>query len=343
MTAKLPKISVRLHGGMTPAACVTLAQVAEAAGFAGIWFAENAFARGIMPAAAACAGATQRLAINAGVFNPFGRHPTMIAMEIGALDEWSNGRASLSLGSGIAAATEKIGFDPSKPMPAMRDTLTIVRGLLRGETVNHSGPAFSARNVKLDYAPRADIPIYLAGRGELTVKLAGELADGLLVSNMCSVAFAGRIAEVMRTRRQAAGRAGSGAVVQYMPCAVHRDGDKAMAAGKRAVGEMLPGFWALAQRVAPAKEALLSGTGIAEEEFAAAVARLRAGEDAAAVLDERYANAFSLVGTPDECLASAARYAEAGITELALTFGGPAAREAIEALAGALAKHGQGS
>ena len=39
----LPKISLRLHGGMRPAECVELARAAEAAGFAGIWFAENAF------------------------------------------------------------------------------------------------------------------------------------------------------------------------------------------------------------------------------------------------------------------------------------------------------------
>jgi 5,10-methylenetetrahydromethanopterin reductase len=335
--AKLPKISIRLHGGMTPAACVELAQAAETAGFAGLWFAENAFARGIMPAAAACAGATRRLRINAGVFNPFARHPSMIAMEIGALDEWSNGRTTLSLGSGIASATEKIGFDPAKPLPAMRDTLTIVRGLLRGEEVNYAGPAFSARNVKLGYTPRPDIPIYLAGRGDLTVKLAGELADGLLVSNMCSVAFAGRAAEVMQARRQAAGRTGRGAVVQYKPSAVHRDAFEAMAAGKRAVGEMLPGFWALGQRVGSAKEALLAGTGITEAEFASAAARLRAGEDAVAVLDERYARAFSLTGTPEQCLRAAVRCAEAGVTELALTFGGSGAREAMFALTVVLA------
>ncbi len=333
----LPKISIRLHGGVTPAACAELAQAADAAGFAGVWFAENAFARGILPAAAACAVTTRRLTINAGVFNPFSRHPAMMAMEIGALDELSQGRATLSVGSGIASATEKIGFSAGKPVPAMRDTITIVRALLRGEEVDHDGPAFSAKKVKLDYKPRADIPLYLAGRGDLTVKLAGELADGLLVSNMCSVAFAGRIAALMQARRKAAGRAGSGAVVQYMPCAVHSDAGIALAAGKRAVGAMLPGFWALGQRLGSAKEALLAGTGIAESDFASAATRLRAGEDAADVLDERFVKAFALAGTPSDCLADARRYAEAGVTELALTFEGPTALQDINAFREAIA------
>ena len=91
---ELPTISIRVDGSMHPAECVELAKAAEAAGLTGVWFAENAFARGILPAATACALATEKIRINAGVFNPFSRHPTMMAMEIGALDEISNGRTS---------------------------------------------------------------------------------------------------------------------------------------------------------------------------------------------------------------------------------------------------------
>ena len=98
---ELPDISIRVDGSMTPSECVALARAAEACGLVGVWFAENAFSRGILPAAAACAMATKKLRINAGVFNPYSRHPTVMAMEIGALDELSNRRASLSIGAGI--------------------------------------------------------------------------------------------------------------------------------------------------------------------------------------------------------------------------------------------------
>ncbi len=333
----LPKISLRLHGSMTPAECVELAGAAEAAGFAGIWFAENAFTRGILPAAAACAVATKRLQINAGVFNPFSRHPTMMAMEIGALDELSDGRATLGIGAGIASATAKLGISAEKPLPALRDSIAIVRGLLRGEEVDHTGTAFSARKVKLDYTPRRDIPILLAGRGDLTARLAGEAADGLIISNMCSAAFSRRIADLAQTSRRAAGRLGAFRVVQYLPCGVHRDRAVATAAAKRAVGGMVPGFWALGQKLNSARDALLTGTGITAEEFAAAAARLRAGDDAGAVLDERYIAAFSLAGTPAECLTTAATYAAVGVTELAVTIEGPEATERIALLGAALA------
>lgn len=334
---ELPHISLRLHGSMPAADCVALAKMAEELGFAGIWFAENAFARGILPAAAVCAAATSRLQINTGVFNPFSRHPTMMAMEIGALDELSKGRATLSIGSGIIAAVGKIGFDAHKPLPALRDTLTIVRGLLRGEEVDHVGPAFSARKVKLDFAPRADIAIFLAGRGNLTTKLAGEAADGLIISNMCSPEFAREVAELTRASRNAAGRSGEGRVIQYMPCAVGEDRAEAAKTAKRAIGTMLPGFWSLGQKLDSAKKGLITGTHIAEAEFATAAARLQAGEDAADVLDERYVTAFSLAGTPEDCLVAARRYRVAGVTELALTFDGLTARENIQRLGNVLA------
>ena len=45
----LPKLSVRLHGGIEPGRCITLAKTAEAQGFHSVWFAENAFNRGVLP------------------------------------------------------------------------------------------------------------------------------------------------------------------------------------------------------------------------------------------------------------------------------------------------------
>lgn len=336
----LPRISIRVDGSITAQECVELAQAADAAGLAGVWFAENAFARGILPAAAACAVATRRLRINAGVFNPYSRHPALMAMEIGALDELSGGRVGVSIGAGIMAATEKMGLKADKPVPALRDALAILRGLLTGKELDYSGQYYSAKKIKLEHPARPDIPIYLAGRGDLTVKLAGEAADGLIVSNMCSAAFAGRVAELMRTSRRAAGLTSSGEVIQYMPASTLSDSSQAKDAAKRTIGEMLPRFWALGQKLASAKEALVSGTRISDAEFSDSAARIRAGEDPAKVLDDRYAEAFSVCGTPEECLALAKIYKANGVDELALTFSGPTAKEEIAAIGAALVRIG---
>ena len=319
--AATPRLAVRLHGGMPVAQCVAQAKAAEAAGFASLWFAENPFARGIVPAATACALATRRIAIGAGVFNPYGRHPSVIAMEIGALDEVAGGRARLAIGAGVGSAIERMGLSYARPLTAVAEATAIIRALLRGEQVTYRGKLFSLEGVKLAYAPRRDIAIYMAGRGDAALKLAGECADGLVLSNMCAPGFAARAVAQVASAAHAAGRP-TPAVVQYMPCCIDDDRGAAVRAAKHAIAEMLPGYWALGERVPSARAALLEGAGIAATEFAAAAARLRAGEAPETALDERYVAAFTLAGTPADCSARLAQAARAGPAELALTFEG---------------------
>jgi 5,10-methylenetetrahydromethanopterin reductase len=323
----LPKLSVRLHGGLPASECVAQAKAAEAGGFASVWFAENMFARGILPAAAACAVATQRIGIGAGVFNPYNRHPSLIAMEIGALDELAGGRVRLGIGSGVGSAVERIGLSYARPVTALGEAIGIVRALLRGDEVSFAGEVFKVDRVKLDYVPRRDIAIFMAGRGDRSLALCGERADGLLVSNMCTAAFVARSAAQVGEAAARAGRSGAPGIVRYMPCCVRADRAEAIAGAKRAVGEMLPAYWRLGQRLEGAKQALTMESGISEAEFAAAAEQLRAGEDAASVLDQRFVAAFAIAGTAADCAAQVAACSTAGVTELALTFsdGNPAA------------------
>ena len=259
------------------------------------------------------------------MFNPFSRHPVQIAMEIGALDELAQGRTRLGLGSGLRPPLERMGLDTRRSLTALREATEIIRGLLRGDEMRFSGTIFRLDGVKLDYRPRADIPIYMAARGPQSIKVCGELADGLIVSNMCTADFVAKSVASLHEAARTAGRTDRLAVVQYTPCVPGADRDAAFRAAKRAVADMLPAYWTLGQRLPDAKAALMDGSGIAEAEFQSAVARLKAGETPDTVLDDRYVTAFAIAGTIEDCLAQAAIRAEAGVTELALTFFGPSA------------------
>src|SRR5260370_15631246 len=309
------KLRVGLPGGFAPRRCVDLANIAEANGFHSLWFAENAFNRGVLPAASACAAATRRIGIGIGVFNPYNREPRVMAMEVGAVDELAQGRARLAIGSGIAAATERLGVSTDRPLAAVRDAITIVRAMLKGEEVNYAGGVFSAHKVKLEYrALRPDMPLLMAARGEQALALCGKIADGLMISNMCRAEFTqAAVRAVHASARQArqARRPAPAEVVQYIPCAVRLDRAEAYGLAKAAIGEMLPSFWALGQRVPSAKAALLQAAGLSEADFAAAIRRLHAGEHPAQALDERFVQAFAIAGTAEDALAQARRYGEA--------------------------------
>src|SRR5262245_624691 len=303
-----------------------------------MWFAENAFSRGVLPAAAASAAATLSIGIGIGVFNPYNRHPTLIAMEIGALDELSEGRARLGIGSGIAASTERMGLRADRPIAAVRDAITIVRAMLKGEEVDYAGAVFSAHKVRLDYpARRPDMPLLMAARGEQALALCGKIADGLIISNMCPAEFTKAAVLAVRDAARQARRAMPAEVVQYIPCSVRLDRAEAYGLAKAAIGEMLSSFWSLGERVPAAKAALLRARALSESEFAAAVARLRAGERPAEALDDRFVEAFAIAGTAEEALDQARRYRAAGASELVLTFAGLRPERDMQYLANAAA------
>ena len=318
-----PKFSVRLHGGIDTRRSIELARIAEANGFASLWFAENPFNRGVLPAAAACAAATSRIGIGIGVLNPYNRHPTLIAMEIGALDEIARGRARLGIGSGIASATERMGLRSDRPLAATRDAITIVRAMLKGAEVNYSGRIFSAHKVRLEFAAlRGDLPLLMAGRGDQALALCGAIADGLMISNMCPAQFTRHAVGVIARAAHAAGRNAPAEVIQYVPCVARPNRAEAHWAAKTMIGEMLTSYWSLGERVPSARSAMLQAKDLPEPEIAEAVERLRAGEAGADVLDDRFLAAFAIAGTPQDCLAQAQHYFEAGASELALSFAG---------------------
>jgi len=304
----MPRLGIRLHGGLAPQHCVELAVAAEAHGFASVWFAENPLERGALPALAACAVATRRIELGIGVWNPFLRHPAQIVMDASALDELAGGRLTLGIGAGLAAPIKRLGIDNKKTLAALRDTFAIVRGLLAGETVTYKGCAFTVEDVKLSHKPsRPDLPILLAARGPKALALAAEVADGLMVSNMCPTGFTSWAASIARPAQ----------LVQYAPCVVAADRETAMAAIKPVLAGLLRTFWTLGLKVPAAKASLVDHSGIPETDFAAAIA------GPATALDERFIDAFAVAGTIEDCRARIAAYRAAGVTDLVLTFVGP--------------------
>lgn len=341
MNADLPLLGVRLGGATPPGACVELAKLAERRGFTSLWFPENPFGRGALPAAAACAVATKRITIGIGAVNPYNRHPTLIAMEAGALDELAEGRVRLGVGSGIGAAVRQMGYGYERPLSAVRDAIHIVRAMLRGESVTYRGRVFSIAGVGLGYRPpRPDLPILMAAIGDRALALAGAIADGLIVSNLCPLGYTGRAVAILRGAAAEAGRPPPD-IVQYVPCRPGHDRAAARRIVKQAIGEMMAAFWPADDAWPPWRETIVAESGIPRAEFAAALAQLRRGEPAAQALDARYVDAFAIAGTVEECLERASAYRRAGAGELALGFVGPEPHAGIAALADALGGAGR--
>jgi alkanesulfonate monooxygenase SsuD/methylene tetrahydromethanopterin reductase-like flavin-dependent oxidoreductase (luciferase family) len=109
--------------------------------------------------------------------------------------------------------------------------------------------------------------------------------------------------------------------VQYVPCVVRPDRDEARRAALIAVAGMLTMFWPAGGEWPPIRDTIVRHSGIPKPAVVAALDRLRHGDAAEVVLDERFL-AFAIAGTAEDCLAQAARFRRAGVDELVLTFAG---------------------
>ena len=116
------------------------------------------------------------------------RTPMGFAMSAGTLSKMSGGRFILGIGSGqadVAAYRRNWNLRGTSTLGLMRDYLTVIRALVRGETVDYTGPSIELHGAKLGINPPPQTPVYLAALGPRMLKLGGECADGICL-NWCS-------------------------------------------------------------------------------------------------------------------------------------------------------------
>lgn len=160
-----------------------LAIVAENCGYRDFWYTDVRFARDCYLGLAAAAAHTRRIRLGTGVTDPYSRHPALTASAIATLDEMSSGRAVLGLGTGGTGFRE-LGIAQPLPVAALRETVSLVRGLLAGDTVSQQGKVISLGGAKLAFSPlRRNIPVYFATHGSQVTRLAAQVADGVLIAN----------------------------------------------------------------------------------------------------------------------------------------------------------------
>ena len=180
----MARLGVRLDTGpqFTTQDLLGLASLAEETGYETIWLPEGV-GTDALTQLTAFATATQRVKLGTGILPIFYRTPTLLAMSAGGLEAISQGRFILGLGVGHQRLVENgHGIPLRRPLTRMRETVEIVRRLLRGERVTYKGQVFKLQDSSLGFRPvRPDLPIYLAALGPQMIELAGEIADGVLL------------------------------------------------------------------------------------------------------------------------------------------------------------------
>src|ERR687885_1877876 len=174
--------------GLSSQQQLELVREAESLGFDSVWAAE-AYGSDTATVLAWLAGQTERIRIGSAIFQIPGRTPAMTAMTAATLDNISDGRVILGIGtSGPQVAEGWHGQRFAKPLERTREYVAILRMALARERVEFHGnqyelplPDGPGKPLKLMIAPVQErIPIYIAAIGPKNTQLTGEIADGWL-------------------------------------------------------------------------------------------------------------------------------------------------------------------
>jgi 5,10-methylenetetrahydromethanopterin reductase len=163
---------------------VDLACLAENLSYDYIWVADEKFYRDPMVVLSAMALRTSRVMLGTGVTEPYARHPALIAMALGTLQDLAPGRVVVGIGAG-GPGFPPLGITRRKPATALAEAVAIIRGLLAGERVTAEGQVLSFRGGSLNFAARR-APIFVAARGEHVLATAGAVADGVIMAPFAS-------------------------------------------------------------------------------------------------------------------------------------------------------------
>jgi alkanesulfonate monooxygenase SsuD/methylene tetrahydromethanopterin reductase-like flavin-dependent oxidoreductase (luciferase family) len=241
--AENPSLGVTFRPQSPPEDLRAAAQAADRAGIAELWLWEDCFAEGGLTTAAATLACSARIKVGVGLLPVPLRNPALAAMEIATLARLWPDRFMPGLGHGVQKWMGQIGAAVPSPMTLLREYTIAVRDLLRGGTVTADGRYVQLDQVKLDWPPGQVPPLLVGARGPRTLRLAGELADGVILDDVETPEDVRTAGELLAEGRALSGRDGATHVTIFTeldvaaePAAVRRERLLARAAELGAAG-----------------------------------------------------------------------------------------------------------
>ncbi len=296
---------------------------AERGGFSNLWITDHFNNRNVYTTLATAAVYTNSIILGPGVTNPYMVNPVFTAQAIATLDEMAPNRVVVGIGAGDKTTLDTVGVEMQKPLTALQEAVSIIRGMIAGETVAHQGEVFKTAGAKFLFKPRGKIPVYVGAQGPKMLALAGKIGDGVLI-NACHPKDVDYAVNCVKEGVGAAGKKIDEVdVAAYTSFSVHEDIKKANKAAVPVVAFIAAG----------SPPQLLERHGIdvkRAEEIKEALKANDWGRAFGGVTPEMI-SAFSVCGTPEMCTERIAELLKSGITQFVV--GSPIGanvREAIE-------------
>ncbi len=180
--------------GQTLDDLISFAKQAEAIGLDDLWMA-NIFSFDAIATLGLIGREVPRIGLGTAVTPTYPRHPTAIAQQAMTTAAAASGRFSLGIGLSHRLVIEDMfGFSYEKPAKHMREYLSVLMPLLRGESAHFDGEEYHVHGVKMDIPGSEGMPVLVAALGPVMLKIAREMADGTITWMVGEKTLAGHIA-----------------------------------------------------------------------------------------------------------------------------------------------------
>ncbi|WP_329333013.1 LLM class F420-dependent oxidoreductase [Streptomyces sp. NBC_01352] len=266
---------------------VQLAREAHEAGLRSVWFGQT-FSYDSPSLAAIIGREVSGLHVGTAAIPIFGRHPLLLSSQAQTAQAATGGRYHLGLALGTKQLTEAgFGIPYERPIRLLREFLTALRQLVETGSADFHGELLTATTPLPATVPGAEppVPILVAAMGPQALRVAGELADGILPYLAGPRALAEHIVPAVTAAAEAAGRPAP-RIVAFVPGVVTTDAEAVRETATEALAfyERFPSY----QRVI----GLSGGTRAAD---------------------------LAVIGDEEAVAAEVRRYREAGATEVVFT------------------------
>lgn len=287
-----------------------LTLLAESLDYRNVWFGDSQnIWRESSTTMGACAVGTERVVLGTGVTNAVTRHPSLLASTWATLSEFTGGRAALGIGTGDSSL-RTMGLKPLR-LAQLEASIADLRTLFRGEPVTE---AVSGAEYRLNYlAQPADVPIYIAASAPKILRMAGRIADGVIILVGTAPEFiAAALATVAEGAREAGRSMSDIHTVLWTPTAISADGSLAKSLVRAHVSRVV--IRPLPAEVDPRMQAAIDTI---REHYNYYEHMVPAAEHATLVPDE-LVDMFALAGTPEQCAATLEPIIASGIDQVAI-------------------------
>ena len=185
---------------------VDIAVRSEQAGVDLLWIPDEEFYRDPFAVLSAIGAKTSKISLGLGITNPYTRHPVQVARAMATVQDYRDEPVIVGIGAGLKPTRAALAAPDGKFVEVTRDAIIAMKRLFAGETVSAQNSAFKIENAKLNFLPHVTPKIYVASTHPDAFRMAGEVADGVIVGNVGEPAAMREVIRFVEEGLKAAGR-----------------------------------------------------------------------------------------------------------------------------------------